>query len=63
MTGRPLTERVVIERALGEHPCPKCGARPGNRCAMLGKSSYQSRRPHPERVSLAWRALLAEGAR
>jgi predicted RNA-binding Zn-ribbon protein involved in translation (DUF1610 family) len=42
------------------YECPECGAKVDKRCRMIGKSTFQSRAPHQERVSLAWRDWLTE---
>lgn len=65
-TAHDFDKAAVIKRAL-EHPCPNCDAKAGVRCRILTPSSSGGRTRvdvlrnlHPERVTLAWREMLAE---
>jgi hypothetical protein len=63
---------ALYERARA-HDCPECGARAGIRCRIISRYTYDGsgkqrtkvdvkRKPCSERVTLAWRETLREGA-
>ncbi len=52
-----MTDRDLERQALAIE-CTECGARAGKKCRMIGKATYQSRRPHPARVEEVWREYL-----
>ena len=61
-----ITEGALRERAL-DYPCPTCGAAKSIRCRILTPNRTNPkrttvdvrRRPCDERVTLAWRDMLA----
>jgi hypothetical protein len=70
-TAHDFNAAEVLRRAT-DHPCPNCGAKAGVRCRIITKTGgypgYKAGtkvdvlpNPHPERCTLAWREMLAEG--
>ena len=63
-------EKALREPAIANHDCPACGAKPGIRCRIVthrpARPGYPAgtkvdvrQNPCSERVTLAWRAMLA----
>jgi hypothetical protein len=62
-----LVASEVLRRARLNHACPRCGAGPGARCYTLYRDGVRAAvgrdLPHPERITLAWRAFNGEARR